>query len=124
MAKKSKYRNIPLFPKTKEKLGEVRHVLEGSSQKKHLSWNDAVEELIKFYRDANPTKFKKGKSSLENIKVGDIIPDKDNKDVEITDTLIEQMRMYEQETKKSAIYRNKITGLFLHFKWKKEQKSK
>ncbi len=52
--------------------------------------------------------------------MGDIIPDLNNKDIEITDALIEQMRIYELETKKSAIWRNKITGRFLHFKWKKE----
>ena len=55
------------------------------------------------------------KLSLENI--GDIILDLHNEDVEITSDLIEQMRQYEQETKKSAIWRNKITGTFLFFKY-------
>jgi len=57
------------------------------------------------------------KLSLENISVGDIIPDLHDEEIEIMDDLIEQMRKYEQETKKSAIWKNKITGTFLYFKW-------
>ena len=57
------------------------------------------------------------KLSLENINVGDIILDLHDEEIEITDDLIEQMRKYEQETKKSAIWKNKITGVFLFFKW-------
>jgi len=57
------------------------------------------------------------KLSLDNISVGDIIPDLHDEEIEITDDLIEQMRKYEQETKKSAIWKNKITGTFLYFKW-------
>ncbi len=114
MAKKSKYRNIPLYPETKEKLEEVRHILDGI-HKKRLSFNDAVMIIIKFYKDVHPTEFKKeekpnqkkidGKLSLENIKVGDIIPDLNNEDIEITDTLIEQMRIYEEETNNLFINR-------------------
>jgi len=57
------------------------------------------------------------KMSLENISVGDIILDLHDEEIEITDDLIEQMRKYEQDTKKSAIWKNKITGTFLYFKW-------
>ena len=131
MAKKTKYKNIPLFPETKIKLEEIRHELEGFL-KKRLSFDEAVSHLMKVYKDTTKlereekTNQKKidGKLSLENIKVGDIIPDLNNKDIEITDTLIEQMRIYELETNKSAIWRNKITGSFLHFKWKTENPQK
>jgi len=57
------------------------------------------------------------KLSLDNISVGDIILDLHDEEIEITDDLIEQMRKYEQDTKKSAIWKNKITGTFLYFKW-------
>jgi len=57
------------------------------------------------------------KLSLENLKVGDKILDLHNEEIEITDDIIEQMREYEQETKKSSIWRGKITGSFLYFKW-------
>ncbi len=57
------------------------------------------------------------KLSLENISIGDIILDLHDEEVEITDDLIEQMRRYEQETKKSVIWRNKITGTFLFYKY-------
>ena len=55
--------------------------------------------------------------SLDNIKVGDIILDLHEEEIEITDDLIEQMRRFEQEYKKNAIYKNKITGTFLYFKY-------
>ena len=57
------------------------------------------------------------KLSLENLKVGMTIQDLHDEEIEITDDVIEQMRQYEQETKKSAIWRNKITGTFLFFKY-------
>ena len=57
------------------------------------------------------------KMSLENISVGDKILDLHDEEVEITDNLIEQMRQYEQETNKSVIWRNKITGTFLFYKY-------
>ena len=55
--------------------------------------------------------------SLDNIKVGDTILDLHDEEIEITSDIIEQMRQYEQETNKSAIWRNKITGTFLFFKY-------
>jgi len=60
---------------------------------------------------------KEEKLSLENISVGDKILDLHDEEIEITEDLIEQMRKYEQDTKKSAIWKNKITGTFLYFKW-------
>ena len=57
------------------------------------------------------------KLSLENISVGDIILDLHDEEIEITEDLIEQMRQYEQETNKSVIWRNKITGTFLFYKY-------
>jgi len=61
------------------------------------------------------------KLSLENIKVGDKILDLHNEEIEITDDLIEQMKRFEKDTKKSVIWRGKITGSFLYFKWMEEQ---
>jgi len=60
------------------------------------------------------------KLSLENINVGDKILDLHNEEIEITEDLIEQMRKYEQESKKSSIWRGKVTGSFLYFKWIEE----
>ena len=57
------------------------------------------------------------KLSLENISVGDKILDLHDEEIEITEDLIEQMRQYEQETNKSVIWRNKITGTFLFYKY-------
>ncbi|MFX1454488.1 MAG: hypothetical protein ACFFDB_03860 [Promethearchaeota archaeon] len=39
---------------------------------------------------------------------------------EVDDDLIEKMRRYEQESKKNAIWKNKITGMFLLYKWMEE----
>ncbi len=60
------------------------------------------------------------KLSLEKIKVGDVIPDLHDEEVEITEDLIEQMRQYEQETNKSVLWRGKITGRFIFFKYYKD----
>ncbi len=62
------------------------------------------------------------KLTINNISVGMSIPDstRDPQDWEIDEDLIEQMRRYEQESDKSAIWRNKITGMFLYFKWIEE----
>jgi len=47
------------------------------------------------------------------------IPDstKNSQDWDITDDLIEQMKRFEHKSNKSAIWRNKITGNFLYFKY-------
>ena len=55
--------------------------------------------------------------TLDGINVGDKIFDLHDEEVEITEDLIEQMRQYEQETNKSVIWRGKITGTFLFFKY-------
>jgi len=60
---------------------------------------------------------KNDKLLLENLNVGDKILDLHGEEVDITDDLIEQMRKFETETKKNSIYRGKITGGFLYFKW-------
>ena len=57
------------------------------------------------------------KLSLENLKVGMTITDLHDEEIEITDDLIEQMRRYEQDTNKSVIWRGKITGTFLFYKY-------
>ncbi len=64
-------------------------------------------------------KEKEEKLTIDNISVGDVIPDstRNPQEWQVDDDLIEQMRRYEQETKKSAIWRNKITGMFLYFKY-------
>lgn len=54
---------------------------------------------------------------LENLKVGDTILDLHGEEVEITEDLIEQMRKFEQESKQNAIWKGKVTGGFLYFKW-------
>ena len=58
------------------------------------------------------------KLTLDNLESGRILSDstKNPQEWNITDDLIEQMRRYEQESKKSAIWKNKITGMFLFFK--------
>ncbi|MEE9376511.1 MAG: hypothetical protein V3V33_00560 [Candidatus Lokiarchaeia archaeon] len=58
--------------------------------------------------------------TLENISIGDIIPDLHDEEITIDNDLIEQMRRFEKDTKKSAIWRNKITGSFLFYKWTEE----
>jgi len=58
--------------------------------------------------------------TLDGIKTGMTIPDLHGKDMKITDDLIEQMRRFEKDTKKSAIWRNVITGSFLYYKWTEE----
>jgi len=57
------------------------------------------------------------KLTLDNISVGDKILDLHDEEIEITEELIEQMCKYEQETNKSVIWRNKITGTFLFYKY-------
>ena len=57
------------------------------------------------------------KLTLDNISVGDKILDLHDEEIEITEDLIEQMHKYEQETNKSVIWRNKITGSFLFYKY-------
>jgi len=60
------------------------------------------------------------KLTLDNISVGNKILDLHDEKIEITEDLIEQMRQYEQETKKSVFWRGKITGRFIFFKYYEE----
>ncbi len=59
------------------------------------------------------------KLTLANIESGMKLSDstKNPKEWKVDDDLIEQMRRYEQESNKSAIWKNKITGKFLFFKY-------
>jgi len=54
---------------------------------------------------------------LENLNVGDKILDLHAEEIEVTDDLIEQMRAFEMDTKRSAIWRDKVTGSFFYFKY-------
>ena len=64
----------------------------------------------------------KEKLTLDNLESGMKLSDstRNPKEWKIDDDLIEQMRRYEQESNKSAIWKNKITGMFLFFKWSEE----
>lgn len=64
---------------------------------------------------------KKVQLTLNGIKTGMVIKDLHDKEIEITEDLIEQMKRFEKDTKKSAIWRNKITGSFLLYKWIEEK---
>lgn len=57
------------------------------------------------------------KLTLDNLESGMTILDLHDEEIEITEDLIEQMRQYEQDTNKSVIWRGKITGTFLFFKY-------
>ncbi len=63
---------------------------------------------------------KKVQLTLNGLKTGMVIKDLHGEDVEITENLVEQMKAFEKDTKKSAIWRNRITGNFLLYKWTKE----
>ncbi len=59
------------------------------------------------------------KLTLDNLESGMKLSDstRNPKEWQVDDDLIEQMRRYEQESNKSAIWKNKITGMFLFFKY-------
>ena len=59
------------------------------------------------------------KLTLDNLNTGMKLSDstRNPKEWKVDDGLIEQMRRYEQESNKSAIWKNKITGMFLYFKY-------
>ena len=58
--------------------------------------------------------------TLDGLKSGMVIKDLHYEDIIIDNNLIEQMRQYEQETNKSVLWRGKITGRFIFFKYYKE----
>ena len=55
--------------------------------------------------------------TLDDLKSGMVIKDLHDEDVNVDEDLIEQMRRFEQETKMHAIWRGKVTGMFLRFKY-------
>lgn len=59
------------------------------------------------------------KLTLDNLESGMKLSDstRNSKEWNVNEDLIEQMRRYEQESNKSAIWKNKITGMFLFFKY-------
>ena len=59
------------------------------------------------------------KLTLDNLESGMKLSDstRNPKEWQVDDDLIEQMRRYEQESNKSAIWKNKITGMFLFYKY-------
>lgn len=59
--------------------------------------------------------------TIDDLSIGDIVPDLHDVDITIDNDLIEQMRQYEQDTKKSVIWRNKITGSFLFWKMNEDK---
>ena len=59
------------------------------------------------------------KLTLDNLESGMKLSDstRNPKEWQVDDDLIEQMRRYEQDSGKSSIWKNKITGTFLFYKW-------
>ena len=60
------------------------------------------------------------KLTLDNLESGMTILDLHDEEVEITSDLIEQMKQYEKDTNKSVLWRGKITGRFMFFKYYEE----
>ena len=60
---------------------------------------------------------------VDDLLVGEFIPDLHGEEIEIDDDLIEQMRRFEKESKKNAIWKNKITGSFLFWQMNEEKKA-
>lgn len=52
---------------------------------------------------------------VDDLLVGEFIPDLHGEDVEITEDLVEQMHRFEQGSNTHALWKNKITGSFLFF---------
>lgn len=66
------------------------------------------------------------KLTLDNLESGMKLSDstRNPKEWKVDDDLIEQMRRYEQESNKSAIWKGKITGMFLFFKYYEDNPAK
>jgi len=61
---------------------------------------------------------KKVQMTIDGLKVGMSIPDLHGTKIKVTKNLISQMRAFEKENPKShAIWKDKITGTFLYFKY-------
>ena len=67
---------------------------------------------------------KKEQLIVDDLIVGETIPDLHDQNIEITDDLIEQMKKFETENKSHAIWRDKITGSFLFWKMNKDKPPK
>ncbi len=67
---------------------------------------------------------KKEQMIVDDLSIGDIVPDLHGVDVEITDDLISDMKTFESEGKTKAIWRNKITGMFLFWRMNKDKPKK
>ena len=63
---------------------------------------------------------KKVQLNLDGLKTGMVIKDLHGEDVNVDEDLISQMRRFEQETKMHAIWRGKVTGMFLRYKYIEE----
>ncbi len=55
--------------------------------------------------------------TLDNVKAGMIIKNHHGEDIKLDNDLISQMKAYEMESKKKAIFQGKVTGGFLYFKY-------
>ena len=78
--------------------------------------------MAKKKKEVKESEPKKKQMTLDDIIVGMTVPDLHDVDMEITDDLLMEMVQYETETKKSPIYRNKITGSFLFWQMPKNNK--
>lgn len=73
---------------------------------------------------SKPKPEKKKELTIDDLKVGSIVPDLHDDNVEITDDLISDMRQFESEGKPKAIRRDKITGSFLFWRMNKDKPKK
>ena len=72
-------------------------------------------------KKAKESELKKKQLTIEDLSIGDVIPDLHSVNIKIDNDLISQMKRYEQESKKSVIWRNAITGSFLFWKMNDEK---
>jgi len=66
---------------------------------------------------------KKAQLVVDDLLVGETIPDLHGEDVEITEDLVEQMHRFEQGSNTHALWKNKITGSFLFWRMNEEKKA-
>ena len=64
---------------------------------------------------------KKEQMTVDDLLVGNIVPDLHGVDITIDDDLIDEMRQFEKEGKTHAIYRGNITGSFLFWQMNKDK---
>jgi len=74
--------------------------------------------LVIMVKKATDSVEKKVQMTIDGLKVGMSIPDLHGTKIKVTKNLISQMRAFEKENPKShAIWKDKITGTFLYFKY-------